>query len=38
MFAKGPAALESALSETIEDAANEMNALARLAVRQAQTQ
>ena len=38
MFAKGPAALESALSETIEDAGNEMNALARLAVRQAQTQ
>jgi transposase len=38
VFAKGPAALESVLSEVIEDAGNEMNALARLVVRQAQTQ
>ena len=38
VFAKGPTALESVLSEVIEDADNEMNALARLAVRQAQTQ
>ena len=38
VFAKGPAALESVLSEVIEDAGNEMNAPARLVVRQAQTQ
>jgi transposase len=38
VFAKGPAALEAVLTETIEDAENEMNALARLVVRQAQTQ
>jgi transposase len=38
VFPKGPAALEAVLTQTIEDAANEMNALARLVVRQAQTQ
>ena len=38
VFPQGPTALESVLSETIEDAANEMNAMARLVVRQAQTQ
>jgi transposase len=38
VFPKGPAALEAVLTETIEDADNEMNALARLVVRQAQTQ
>ena len=38
VFPKGPGALEAALSETIENAGNEMNALARLVVRQAQTQ
>jgi transposase len=38
VFPKGPAALEAVLTETIEDADNEMNALARLVVRQAQIQ
>ena len=38
VFPKGPAALEAVLTETIEDADNEMNVLARLVVRQAQTQ
>ena len=38
VFAKGPAALEANWSGTIEETDNEMNALARLVVRQAQTQ
>ena len=38
VFAQSPAALEAVLSDTLEDASNEMNTLARLCVRQAQTQ
>ena len=38
VFAQGPSALEAVLSDTLEDASNEMNTLARLAVQQAQTQ
>jgi transposase len=38
VFAQGPAALEAVLSDTLEDASNEMNTLARLCVQQAQTQ
>ena len=37
-FAQGPTALEAVLSDTLEDASNEMNTLARLCVQQAQTQ
>ena len=37
-FAKGPTGFEADLTDTIEDADNEMNAMARLVVRQAQTQ
>ena len=38
VFAQGPAALEPVLADVLEDASNEMNALARLCVQQAQTQ
>ena len=38
VFAQGPSALEAVLSDTLEDASNEMNTLARLCVQQAQTQ
>ena len=38
VFAQSPAALEAVLSDTLEDASNEMNTLARLVVQQAQTQ
>ena len=38
VFAQGPAALEAVLSDTLEDASNEMNTLARLCVQQAQAQ
>ena len=38
VFAQGPAALEAVLSNTLEDASNEMNTLARLCVQQAQAQ
>ena len=38
VFAQGPAALEAVLSDTLEDASNEMNSLARLCVQQAQVQ
>ncbi len=38
VFAQSPAALQSVLTEVIEDASNEMNALARRVVQQAQAQ
>jgi transposase len=38
VFAQSPAALEAVLSDTLEDASNEMNTLARLCVQQAQAQ
>ena len=38
VFAQGQTALEAVLSDTLEDASNEMNTLARLCVQQAQTQ
>ena len=38
VFAQGPAALAAVLSDTLEDASNEMNSLARLVVQQAQVQ
>ena len=38
VFAQGPAALEAVLTDTLEDAGNEMNTLARLCVQQAQVQ
>ena len=38
VFAQSPAALEAVLTDTLEDASNEMNALARLVVQQAQVQ
>ena len=38
VFAQSPAALEAALTDTLEDASNEMNTLARLALQQAQDQ
>jgi transposase len=38
VFAQGPSALEAALTDTLEDASNEMNTLARLCVQQAQVQ
>ena len=38
VFAKSPAELQAVLTDTLEDASNEMNTLARLVVQQAQTQ
>lgn len=38
VFAQSPAVLQAALSEVLEDAANEMNALARLVLQRAQGQ
>jgi transposase len=38
VFAQSPAALEAVLTDTLEDAGNEMNTLARLVVQQAQAQ
>ena len=38
MFAQSPAVLESVLADVLEDAANEMNALARLVLQRAQAQ
>ena len=38
VFAQSPAALEAVLTDTLEDASNEMNTLARLVVQQAQAQ
>jgi transposase len=38
VFAKSPGALEAVLSEVLEDASNEMNTLARLALQRAQAQ
>ena len=38
VFAQSPAALEVVLTDTLEDASNEMNTLARLVVQQAQAQ
>jgi transposase len=38
VFAKSPAALQAVVTDTLEDASNEMNTLARLVVQQAQTQ
>jgi transposase len=38
VFSKSPAALQSVLADAIEDASNEMNALARRVVQQAQAQ
>ena len=38
VFAQSPAALEAVLADTLEDASNEMNTLARLVVQQAQAQ
>lgn len=38
VFAQGPTALEAVLTDTLEDASNEMNTLARLCVQQAQSQ
>ena len=38
VFEQSPAALEAVLTDALEDASNEMNALARLVVHQAQAQ
>ena len=38
MFAQSPAALDSVLADVLEDAGNEMNALARLVLQRAQVQ
>jgi transposase len=38
VFAQSPAALQAVLAEVLEDASNEMNALARLALQRAQAQ
>jgi transposase len=38
VFAKSPAELQAVLTDTLEDASNEMNTLARLVVQQAQAQ
>ena len=38
VFAQSPAALETVLADVLEDASNEMNALARLVLQRAQTQ
>ena len=38
VFAQSPTALEAVLTDTLEDASNEMNTLARLCVQQAQAQ
>ena len=38
VFAQGPAALEAVLTDTLQDAGNEMNTLSRLCVQQAQAQ
>ena len=38
VFAQSPAELQAVLTDTLEDASNEMNTLARLVVQQAQTQ
>ena len=38
VFAQSPAALEAVLTDTLEDASNEMNSLARLVLQRAQSQ